>query len=371
VSGCWHSGAVRTVGRRFWRLLSVAAALTAVTAPSLAHPVPFSYVDLRLEQGLIEGTVVVHMYDAAHDLHLDRPAALLSADVAAGETSSFVAAVGQRLQILADGKPLALEWGRLQPLPQRQSVSVTLRAALASTPGSLTIEGPLIDYEREHQTFVNLYERDRLSQSILDRDHPSFQYFTGSRAGIAAVVKKFLPAGIHHILIGPDHLLFIVGLLLLGGSVTRLLTIITSFTLAHSITLSLAALAILSPSTRIVEPAIALTIIYVGADNLLVRGGRDLRGWVALAFGFIHGFGFASVLREMDLPPAALGWSLFSFNAGVEIGQLLVVVPVATGFAWVRSQSRVASQRLAITGSVVVIAAGIFWFLQRVLAPVA
>src|SRR5439155_10618992 len=100
--------------------------------------------------------------------------------------------------------------------------------------------------------------------------------------------------------------------------------------------------------------------------NLLVRGGRDVRPWIALAFGFIHGFGFANVLREMDLPSRALGWSLFSFNIGVEIGQLLVVVSVASVFAALRSRSETAGRQLAFAGSLVVIAAGTFWFVQQV-----
>ena len=144
-------------------------------------------------------------------------------------------------------------------------------------------------------------------------------------------MRRFVPAGVHHILIGPDHLLFLVGLLLLGGTIRQLLAVVTAFTVAHSITLSLAALNIVTPPARIIEPAIALSIVYVGADNLLVRGGRDVRAWIAFAFGFIHGFGFANVLREMDLPARALGWSLFSFNVGVEIGQLLVVVVGGVG----------------------------------------
>ena len=345
------------------------AMLAATTAT--AHPVPYSYVDLRIEHGAINGTVVVHIFDVAHDLQVTRPATLLTADVAASESDAFRTVIGPRLQILADGRPLQIEWGRLQPSPERESVSAPVRIAMPAAPGELTVIGPLITYETEHQTFVNVYEGDRVTQSILDRDHPRFEYFTGSHQGILAVVKKFLPAGIHHILIGPDHLLFLVGLLLLGGSVPRLLGIITCFTLAHSITLSLAALAILSPSSRIVEPAIALTIVYVGADNLLARAGRDLRGWIAFAFGFIHGFGFASVLREMDLPRAALGWSLFSFNAGVEIGQMLVVVPVAAAFALLRARSEVAGRQLAVGGSVAVIVAGVFWFVQRVWSPEA
>src|SRR5207248_3002242 len=83
----------------------------------------------------------------------------------------------------------------------------------------------------------------------------------------------------------------------------------TAFTVAHSITLSLAALNLVSPPARIIEPAIALSIVYVGADNLLVREGRDVRAYIAFAFGFIHGFGFANVLREMDLPARARCWS--------------------------------------------------------------
>src|SRR4030095_16691535 len=98
----------------------------------------------------------------------------------------------------------------------------------------------------------------------------------------------------------------------------------------------------------------ALSIVYVGADNLLAQGGRDVRAWIAFAFGFIHGFGFANVLREMELPKFALGWSLFSFNFGVEIGQLLVVVVVASAFAALRSRSEWARHQLVYDGSTIV-----------------
>jgi HupE/UreJ protein len=161
---------------------------------------------------------------------------------------------------------------------------------------------------------------------------------------------------------------------LLGGTVGQLTLVVTSFTLAHSITLSLAALNIVTPPARLIEPAIALSIVYVGADNLLVsapRGGRDVRAWIAFTFGFIHGFGFANVLREMDLPRRALGWSLFSFNVGVEIGQLAVVLVVASTLAAVRARSEAVGRRVAFVGSVAVIAAGAFWFVQRVFFPAA
>ena len=123
---------------------------------------------------------------------------------------------------------------------------------------------------------------------------------------------------------------------------------------------------VVRPPGNVVEPIIALSIIYVGADNLLVRGGRDMRVWIAMVFGLIHGFGFASVLREMGLPTGALGWSLFSFNFGVEIGQVAVAVVVASALAWLRARNEKAGRQLAVAGSVGVIAAGTFWFVQRV-----
>ena len=107
--------------------------------------------------------------------------------------------------------------------------------------------------------------------------------------------------------------------------------------------------------------------MYVGADNLLVtKNARDVRAWIALAFGFIHGFGFAYVLKELELPRQALGWSLFSFNLGVEMGQLAIVAVVASSLALVRARSPQFATRLAAVGSVVVMAAGAYWFVQRV-----
>jgi hypothetical protein len=95
-----------------------------------------------------------------------------------------------------------------------------------------------------------------------------------------------------------------------------------------------------------------------------------VRAWIAFAFGFIHGFGFANVLREMDLPSRALGWSLFSFNFGVEIGQLMVVLLVSSLLATIRRHNQLLGSRVAFAGSIVVIAAGTYWFVQRVFFPV-
>ena len=108
----------------------------------------------------------------------------------------------------------------------------------------------------------------------------------------------------------------------------------------------------------------------MGTDNLVRGGGRDLRAWAALVFGLIHGFGFANVLREFGLPAEALGWSLFSFNFGVEIGQLAIVVLVASALGLIRRYSSAVGNRVAWAGSIVVIAAGTYWFVERVFFPV-
>jgi len=342
--------------------------LGALAAPAAAHPVPFTFVDVRLEPGALELTLVAHVFDVAHELQLNPPERVLEPVVLNVHGSAIAALLRSRLQISVNGTPLTeSEWSAPAPLRERQSIQLTARYPTGGATGAVVVAVRLFPYDPNHQTFLNFYERGELtSQAILDRNHAEFEYFAGTRQGVLAVVRKFVPAGIHHILIGPDHLLFLVGLLLLGGSLRQLLLIVTAFTVAHSITLSLAALNLVTPPASIIEPAIALSIVYVGMDNLMVRGGRDVRGWIAFGFGFIHGFGFASVLREMGLPSRALGWSLFSFNLGVEIGQLLVVVLVASALLALRARNETAGRRLAFAGSLVVVVMGAFWFVQRV-----
>ncbi len=347
------------------RLVAAGTALLALTDPVCAHPAPFSYLDLHVQPRGIECTLVAHIFDAAHELNLTPPERLLDPAVVAQQSSSFVTLMRTRLRVLADGRELPAEWGQAELLADRQSIRVQVQFATQSAAESVTLIAALFPYDPMHQTFLNVYEGDSLTQAILDHDRVRFEYFAGSRQRPFAVVKTFLPAGIHHILIGPDHLLFLVGLLLLGGTIRQLTLVVTSFTIAHSMTLTLAALNIVDPPARLIEPAIALSIVYVGADNLLVRGGRDVRAWSAFGFGIIHGFGFARVLREMDLPTRALGWSLFSFNIGVEVGQLLVVVVVASALAALRTRSEAADRQLVFVGSLGVIAAGTFWFVQR------
>jgi hydrogenase/urease accessory protein HupE len=331
--------------------------------------VPFTYLDLRLLPDAIEGTLVAHIFDLGHDLNIDPADRLLDPAVASQQAGAIARLFAGRLTVAANGVTLTPQWSSVQVVPDRQSLKLTVRYPLPAPAGTVTITASMFPYDPQHQTFLNIYEGGAPTQAILDAGRTTFEYFAGTRQGAYDVVRRFLPAGIRHNVIGPDHLLFLVGLLLLGGTVRQLAVIVTMFTAANSLTLSLAALNIVSPPARIIEPAIALSIVYVGADNLLIRDGRDVRAWIAFAFGFIHGFGFANVLREMDLPARALGWSLFSFNVGVEIGQLLVVAVVATALAALRSRSEAAGRQLAFAGSVVVMAAGTFWFIQRVFFP--
>jgi hydrogenase/urease accessory protein HupE len=345
-------------------------ALAVAAAPAWAHPAPFSYLDLHLTgpgSSRLDGTLVVHVFDLAHDLQIDAPDRMLDAAAVQTRLSALQAMLGARFRIGADDETLTPAWTGWELAADRQSVRLRFSCALSRAPGVLRLSARMFPYDPDHQTFVNVYEGTALrSQAILDAKRSSMEYFAGSRRGVMAIGRRFAGAGIHHILIGPDHLLFLIGLLLLGGSVRRLLIVVTSFTLAHSITLTVAALDIFSPPARAVEPLIALSIVYVGADNLLIRGGRDMLAWIALVFGLVHGFGFAGMLREMGLPSDAVGWSLFSFNVGVEIGQLLVVVLVASALAALRHRSPAMGRRLAYAGSLAVVAAGAFWFVQRV-----
>jgi hydrogenase/urease accessory protein HupE len=358
--------------------LSVFSLLTVLVLapPAAAHPAPFSYLDLRLDATGLHGSLVIHDFDAAYELGLGTPEALLAPAAARAHRERLVALLDERLSIARDGSPASLQWGAIEVLHDRLSLALPFRLD-GARPGRVTVDGRLFPYDPLHQTFVNVYEDGTLRyQAILDGGRPRMDYFTGTAQGTLSVLGVFLPAGIEHILIGPDHILFLVALLLLGGSLWRLAAIVTAFTLGHSVTLSLAALDLVTLPEAFVEPIIALSIVVVGVDNLLVtrdsRGGtvpadtRDLRPYLAAVFGLIHGFGFASVLQAFGLPATALGWSLLSFNLGVEIGQLAIVLVVATALSALRRRHPALGVRLVLGGSIAVILAGGYWFVARV-----
>lgn len=179
----------------------------------------------------------------------------------------------------------------------------------------------------------------------------------------------FFTLGVEHIFTGYDHLLFLLGLLLVCVRWQTLIAIITCFTVGHSLTLFLATTGIVNPPAELTEPLIALTILYVGAENLWRRGAEPGGRWaLTLLFGLVHGFGFANVLRELGVGTEghSLLVPLFSFNLGVETGQILfagVVLPIL----W--RARRIASfrERWVPVLSGLVAVAGLYWLLERVL----
>lgn len=177
----------------------------------------------------------------------------------------------------------------------------------------------------------------------------------------------FLRMGIAHIWTGYDHLLFLFALLLVTGNFLSSAKIITCFTLAHTITLGLATLDVVQVPSRIVEPLIAASVVYVGVENLLRRGGPKGRWALTFAFGLVHGFGFASVLREMGVSPAHGGVAvpLLSFNLGVELGQVAVAA-VVLPVLWRLRTKPVFIQRWVPACSAAVALAGAYWFVERV-----
>jgi hypothetical protein len=348
-----------------------AALLTWQAGTAAAHPAPFSYLDLHLDRGAVTGTLTVHDLDAAFELQLTDADALLEPAVARRHGPALAVILTRRLHIRLDGRDAVLTLDDVEPVPDRQGLRFAVRVASIGEPGLVAVETTLFPYDPTHQTFVNVYEDGALRhQAILDARHAQMTYYAGTWQGVGAVLGTFVPAGMYHIAIGPDHLLFLVGLMLLGGTLGRLSLIVTAFTLGHSVTLSVAALNVFTPAPQIVEPLIALSIVLVGVDNLLVgshaAASRDLRPWMAGLFGLVHGFGFASVLRVFGLPQESLGWSLLGFNLGVELGQLAVVLPVAAGLAWLRRATPLGASRVAMIGSVIVVLAGTYWFAQRV-----
>lgn len=357
-----------------WRLASVA--LLAVVGLACAHPAPYSYIDLTIDATGAQGVLVVHDFDAAHELGIDDPQLLQDPVVATERRDQLLALLQPRLIIREGTRDLRPAWSGIEVLPERQSLKLPFRLDGALGP-VVDVTARLFPYDPAHETFVNVYERGALRhQAVLDRETQVMRYYRHTLQGRWEVVRRFVFAGEDHILAGPDHILFLLGLLLMGGSLWRLLTIVSAFTVGHSVTLSLAALGLVQASPRFIEPAIALSIVVVGVDNLLVLlerrqaatapARRDLRPLLAGVFGLIHGFGFATVLVQVGLPRDALVWSLASFNVGVELGQLAIVL-VLGGALWaLRRLSTQAWRIAAIAGSAAVVLAGGYWFVQRV-----
>lgn len=239
--------------------------------------------------------------------------------------------------------------------------------------GELTIRsGILGSLARGHRQYLSIRDGGNklLGEEMLDATHDSYAIALAKEVSAPAVqhsFREFLLLGITHIATGYDHILFLLGLLMVGGSFKSAIKIITSFTVAHSITLALATMNLINLPPRIIEPLIAVSIIYVGVENM-VRRDMDKRWLLAFGFGLVHGCGFASALRDLGIGSdgTSIVVPLFSFNLGVEMAQMTIaalVLPVI----WKLRERPQFVQRLVPAGSCLIALAGTWWLLQRTL----
>ena len=210
---------------------------------------------------------------------------------------------------------------------------------------------------------------ERLHIQILQRGVESTpaHVATKTTASRRATFVRFVRLGFEHILPeGLDHVLFVLGLALFSARLAPLLVQVTSFTLAHTLTLGLSTYGVLSLPPRIVEPLIALSIAYVALENLFAPRLRWFRVLLVFGFGLLHGLGFAGALAQLGLPEGERVTALLAFNGGVELGQLAVILP-AFGLLWVLERAGVPRRPVVRALSLAIAAIGLYWTATRLL----
>ena len=256
-----------------------------------------------------------------------------------------------------------------RPVPPSQSLSVKVEKTIA-TPASATPKVVVPSVPKPSPAFLAPEPKSRpLAPSLLrepPRPPPSAVAPPPSINLLGAQVAIYLRMGFTHIVPqGLDHILFVLGLFLLGSNAKALLKQITAFTVAHSITLALTALGIIRLPGRIIEPVIAISIAFVAIENLFTREVRPWRTAVVFAFGLVHGMGFAEVFADAGLRGAGLLTALLSFNVGVELGQLSVVAMAFGVVGWFRKDPRYRSA-VVIPASLAIATVALFWSVQRI-----
>ncbi len=315
----------------------ILALFLLVVAPLGAHQPGSSSLLLRLAPG---GTLAgeVHLAD------VDRAAIeamLRDRANRRGGTDHPAADALPWLRLGVDDAPAAFVPGPPRPATTDGEVHTLIPFEAEVREGaSLTIEyADFFAFDPRHVVVVSLETGGGTRVGLLSYDEPRWT-FAGDGAGAHGGFATFLREGVWHIWIGIDHILFLVALLLPSVLVRRegrwapvprfraalvnVVKVVTAFTIAHSLTLSLASLALVAPPGRLVESVIAFSVLLAALNNLrpVVSG----RAWVvAFGFGLVHGFGFASVLADLGLPAGTLAVALFAFNLGVELGQLAIV----------------------------------------------
>lgn len=349
-------------------------ALLASPQAARAHGAGLSYLDLRVEGGVVRGAFDVPAQDLARKLLIDadRDGLLSVSDVEASQ-AALTRWLAASVRVVAAGQVCQ---PRTAASELREDALLTVRADWDCGPEIFTLDvaSRLLDTLGDgHSTYVRAAKGTITAEQLFTRQDTAATFSLSSQTALGAA-GRFFVLGMEHIFGGIDHVLFLLSLLLLGGSLRRVLAIATSFTVAHSITLTLAALGWVTIPSRLVESAIALTIAWVAVEDWLhakppVTGaaeplGLRLRWVLTFVFGLVHGFGFASVLAGLGLPADHLPVALASFNLGVEAGQLvilLVAMPLISGLSrreWYRPRG-VQFASLGLFG------VAVYWFVQR------
>jgi hydrogenase/urease accessory protein HupE len=230
---------------------------------------------------------------------------------------------------------------------------------------------------RGHRQFVTILSDEQvLSEQLLNARNDSFEVaLLSTKAGSAksisdggesmtTIFTRFMLLGVEHLLIGFDHLLFVLAIVLVGGTLRKTITVITAFSVGHSVTLALAALDVVGRPASIVEPLIAASIVYVGLENLVRRTPRHRAAWT-FGFELVHGLGFAAVLSGLRSgAPSSQFASLGAFNLGVEIGQAAIAAVALPIIIWLRRYPGLSWKLTAVT-SLLIACAGGFWLVER------
>jgi hydrogenase/urease accessory protein HupE len=340
-----------------------------------AHDPGLSSLTIRQCTNGLEATLTLAVRDASQLSELDEnhDGTVAQVEFARGRLQ-LEAAVGREVVVTADSKPRKAQFIRSR-LDQNSNVEVRVDFDPPFF-SSLEIQSKIIrSLPLGHRQYLEVQNSrgetifERLLSASADRATVQMTRTNVSMAALETVgsFTNFLTLGVKHILTGYDHLLFLLGLLVVARGFFSSLSIITSFTVAHSITLAAATFNLAHIPSRIVEPLIAASIVYVGIENLLRGAVPKARQLVTFGFGLIHGFGFASVLREMgigaDMEGVAL--PLLSFNVGVELGQI-VLAAVALPIIWKLRANPVFMVRWVPACSAAVVLLGSFWFVERV-----
>ena len=371
------------------RLLLILIALLLQTAQGTAwaHKPSDSYLTLRAAQGSKDITVRwdIALRDLDYVLQLDRDG---NGELTWGEvkqrSDEITRLATKRLVLTSAGK--ACDWATTAPLMLDKHSDGTyavlsLTAQCASLSGELKARYSLLfDVDPTHRGLVQwVAPGSENGQALIFSTDSAEQSLALQPTGVWQTLRQYLVDGVWHIWIGYDHILFLLALLLpavlvrhegqwapapqLGGAVKDVLKVVIAFTLAHSITLSLAALQVISLPSRLVDSAIAASVMVAALNNL--RGTIETKRWVmAFVFGLIHGFGFASVLADLGLPQHALVLALVGFNVGVELGQLAIVAVFLPLAFWLRATwfYRVGVLK---AGSLLVALLATWWLAQR------